>query len=533
MSAKTILIVDDEENIRNLLSEFLTASGYQTVVSESVPKAIQSLQGGHPDLILLDLKMPGLQGDSFLKFVRQLRADLPVIIVSGYLTPDLVKDLLQLGANGFITKPFQLDRVLTEIKRVSPSIEVPAVPSQETGEETTSEATTGESRDITPGAVSSSEETPVTTTIDESRDVSSEVSEGEEELLPALESPPLPEDTATEVIRMTGNVTHAGGDIVHPESDIEIGGSVMKGPYQILGKNITVGGVIEEGPTIEASQNLKVDEGIFGLVRGAGGDQSGRPRLGSGEKARGDEIRVGGTLSGKFIRNRTKVTAQTLKVEQDISFSMVEVYGRGQAGQVVGGSLAFGEYFTVNKLGASGGTVTKVEIGADLGNQEHLKDVEGRIATRERLLHDLRGRYDFEPIHHLQAERDRYIQHLRDRGHAEPESRGLVKSLTERIEQRQAELLQLRDQIRETERILKSEREEREQVIASIEASSHAELFVRDVVYPRVTVQMKGNTYQSDRELHGVRFYLKENKLIYESIARSLLTARRPTRRQE
>ena len=273
-------------------------------------------------------------------------------------------------------------------------------------------------------------------------------------------------------------------------------------------------------------------EGIFGTGRAIRSHQERRHRQWGNEKIWRDEVQVGGTLSSKFIRNRTKITARDLEVEQDISFSTVEIFCRGRADRVMGGYLIAGNGFEVNKLGVPGGTVTKVEIGADLGKHEHLKDLEERLPIREHFLQDLKRRYDFRQVQRLESERNRYIQERRERGETHPEISGVAKSLEEKIRQRRAELEQLRVQIETTEKVLADEREERDRLVVDFKESFKAELVVKDVIYPGVVVLMKGSTHENHHELRGVRFYFKEDQLVYDYIVRPSLKLRRPLRRQ-
>lgn len=561
MSARSVLIVDDEREICRILGEFLAATGFEPMTADCVADAIRLLEEFRPEVVLLDLKMPGFRGDTLLRFIRQAELDMPVIIVSGHLTPDLVKDLLKDGANGFVSKPFQLDRVLAEIERVLTPLE------EERGtavqESDTARARLPDSQTELPDELTDRRTVPDVFDGAESLEPSSDMLEtaGHEAKI-SQDLPPLEEDSpapaarpgrqeaehtgskearpaepaqspAGGAIRIDGNVGRLTGDIWNPETDFEIAGNISKGSYGIQGRNITVGGIVEEGTLIEATGDLQVKEGIIGTGRAASPakTRAGRSWAGPGGKAWLDEVRVGGTLAAKFVRNRTKVVARNLHVDQDIAFSTVEVSGRGEAGHVVGGHLSVGEYFEASRLGAPGGTITSVELGADLGKRERVRDVEERIPIRERLLSDLKGRYDFRFVQRLQAERDRYIEMRRERGDPFPENSGVVKSLTEKIRQREAELDQLRVQIERTEVSLGHEMEVRGALLAEAEASDRAELVITGQVHPGVTVRMKGSTFTTNRELQGLRLYFKDGELVHESLSMQSLKLRRPSSR--
>jgi len=81
---KKILVVDDEKNIRLLLKEEMTDEGYDVILAESGAKALDMIKSEKPDLVTLDIKMPGEDGLSILRKIRETEYDLPVIICSAY-----------------------------------------------------------------------------------------------------------------------------------------------------------------------------------------------------------------------------------------------------------------------------------------------------------------------------------------------------------------------------------------------------------------------------------------------------------------
>ena len=108
---KTILIVDDDVCIGDMLQEVLVKEGYRTARAYSGTEALLYLSGNRPDLILLDLMLPGLSGEELLPLIEGI----PVIVVSARSeTADKV-DLLLSGANDYITKPFDTDELLARI----------------------------------------------------------------------------------------------------------------------------------------------------------------------------------------------------------------------------------------------------------------------------------------------------------------------------------------------------------------------------------------------------------------------------------
>jgi DNA-binding NtrC family response regulator len=103
-----ILIVDDEAPIREVLSTFLEEIGYEAHALADGESAINWLREEKPDLILLDVRMPGMSGLDVLKNARQLYPEMPVIMISGYADEDLAREALQEGAYDFFLKPFEL-----------------------------------------------------------------------------------------------------------------------------------------------------------------------------------------------------------------------------------------------------------------------------------------------------------------------------------------------------------------------------------------------------------------------------------------
>jgi len=103
----SILIVDDEEVIREFLSEVLS-DDYDVSLAEDGDVAIKKISEHPFDLIITDLKMPRVSGDEVVKFARETRPDVPVIIVSGYSTLYAVSQSVNHGACAFLSKPFSI-----------------------------------------------------------------------------------------------------------------------------------------------------------------------------------------------------------------------------------------------------------------------------------------------------------------------------------------------------------------------------------------------------------------------------------------
>ena len=117
-SAKTILVADDEASMRKVIERRLQAWGYGVVIAVDGLEAVRLAKERRPDLILLDVMMPGLNG---LDVCRQLKgegstAPIPVIIVTAKESRTIRDEVTEAGANGFIQKPYEFDELLRTIR---------------------------------------------------------------------------------------------------------------------------------------------------------------------------------------------------------------------------------------------------------------------------------------------------------------------------------------------------------------------------------------------------------------------------------
>ena len=99
-----VLVIDDEPNVRALLDMLLSREGYDVVFADNGWKGLQLYRQEHPDVILLDLTMPGLDGVTVLKQIRSVDPKLPVIVLTGDATPEREREVRGLGATEFIAK---------------------------------------------------------------------------------------------------------------------------------------------------------------------------------------------------------------------------------------------------------------------------------------------------------------------------------------------------------------------------------------------------------------------------------------------
>src|SRR5262245_60515754 len=112
----TILIVDDESGIRQSLKGVLEDEGYKTAVAESGEACLEALKKRSPDLSLLDVWLPGIDGLETLQKIRELDDAPEVIMISGHGTIETAVRATKLGAYDFLEKPLSLDRTLILIK---------------------------------------------------------------------------------------------------------------------------------------------------------------------------------------------------------------------------------------------------------------------------------------------------------------------------------------------------------------------------------------------------------------------------------
>jgi two-component system response regulator AtoC len=116
MSSNRILVVDDELFVRELLLEFLSAQGYEVLLADSGEKAVEVIQAQPADIVLVDLKMPGIDGIETLKQIKKIAPDVLAIIMTGYPTIESSIEALRHGASDYVVKPFKLNDLKSSIE---------------------------------------------------------------------------------------------------------------------------------------------------------------------------------------------------------------------------------------------------------------------------------------------------------------------------------------------------------------------------------------------------------------------------------
>jgi excisionase family DNA binding protein len=111
-SRPRVLVVDDEATIRDLLAKTLALAEYDVDLAPDGRGAIDRLRMIPYDLLITDLRMPGVDGLTVIREARRLKADLPVIIITGFSNEASAIEAVNLGVSGYLTKPFRVPRVL-------------------------------------------------------------------------------------------------------------------------------------------------------------------------------------------------------------------------------------------------------------------------------------------------------------------------------------------------------------------------------------------------------------------------------------
>ena len=113
-----LLIIDDEENMRHMLSTFLAKNGYRTEVAADGAGALKLLRQNPCDIVLCDIRMPAMDGMTFLKRMQEEKlAESTVIMMSAYGTLDDAVEAMKMGAYDYISKPFKPDEILLTLKK--------------------------------------------------------------------------------------------------------------------------------------------------------------------------------------------------------------------------------------------------------------------------------------------------------------------------------------------------------------------------------------------------------------------------------
>lgn len=109
--AKKVLVVDDQESMREMLADLLDMMGLEPQTVGSGAEALEELTAGLVDLVITDLNMPQMDGMELMKAIKSDHPELPVVVITGYGTFNTEKQVLSNGADGYIPKPCTIHRV--------------------------------------------------------------------------------------------------------------------------------------------------------------------------------------------------------------------------------------------------------------------------------------------------------------------------------------------------------------------------------------------------------------------------------------
>jgi len=114
--AEKILVADDEQEIRNLLDHFLKCQGYEVILASDGNEALKLASEKNPQVIILDIKMPGLDGLEVCKRLKEKEQTklIPVIVITGF--EDNKMEALNIGADDFVNKPFDMAEISSRVK---------------------------------------------------------------------------------------------------------------------------------------------------------------------------------------------------------------------------------------------------------------------------------------------------------------------------------------------------------------------------------------------------------------------------------
>ena len=113
-----ILIVDDDKLVRWSLIEVLNQNGYEAISTETGEEAINRIEGTRFDLVITDLKLPGIGGFDVLNRAKEVNSSTKVIVITGYGSENVANEARAKGAELFVTKPFEINRIREEIKEI-------------------------------------------------------------------------------------------------------------------------------------------------------------------------------------------------------------------------------------------------------------------------------------------------------------------------------------------------------------------------------------------------------------------------------
>lgn len=113
---KKILVVDNEKDTCNTLGEILAEEGYQTFSALSGRSALSKVKKQKPDVVLLDIKMPRMDGVEVLRKIKKIDENIAVVMITAYGALDTAREAMRLGAFDYVTKPFDMNLIKAVIR---------------------------------------------------------------------------------------------------------------------------------------------------------------------------------------------------------------------------------------------------------------------------------------------------------------------------------------------------------------------------------------------------------------------------------
>jgi DNA-binding response OmpR family regulator len=119
VAGQTILVIEDDASVRTLVEKSLTAKGYRVQTVADGLLGLTALEKGRPDLIIVDIMMPRLDGMTFVKAIKgnEDTRPIPVIFLTAKNDPRSMIQGINVGARYYITKPFQIDELLSKVEK--------------------------------------------------------------------------------------------------------------------------------------------------------------------------------------------------------------------------------------------------------------------------------------------------------------------------------------------------------------------------------------------------------------------------------
>lgn len=116
MVKERILVVDDEPDVGKFFQKILSEEGYRVMSATSGPEALSIIKKIEPEMVFLDIKMPGMDGMETFRRIRKISKKIVVIIITGYGSLRTAKEAMALGAYDYVSKPFNLESIKSMIR---------------------------------------------------------------------------------------------------------------------------------------------------------------------------------------------------------------------------------------------------------------------------------------------------------------------------------------------------------------------------------------------------------------------------------